>query len=122
MASQMLGLRCVLPPSTRRLTPMSCMIYCPGTAEDNQDVNDTMILLQEMRKKRDIEEKKHKAQMQAKFAAAKAIEDEERAKVLAVIEARRKIEQAEKEKKKDQDFKESQARMATEMTFNFSWG
>ena len=101
---------------------MSCMIYCPGTAEDNQDVNDTMILLQEMRKKRDIEEKKHKAQMQAKFAAAKAIEDEERAKVLAVIEARRKIEQAEKEKKKDQDFKESQARMATEMTFNFSWG
>lgn len=45
---------------------------------------------------RDIEEAKRKAAMRATFAAAKAIQDIARAKDLAVIEARRKIEQAEK--------------------------
>ena len=60
--------------------------------------------------------------MAAKYAKEQQAEQEIIAKELAVIEARRKIENAEKEKKKEEAVIESQARMAKELKFDFSWG
>ena len=54
----------------------------------------------------------HKAKLAQKFADEKAKEQEIIAKELAVIEARRKIENAAKERAKEEAVKESQASLA----------
>ena len=48
--------------------------------------------------------------------------NEAQAKVLAVIEADKRIEAAEKKKEQEKVVEESMKRMETDMTFNFSWG
>ena len=54
--------------------------------------------------------------------AQKAAEQAEQDKVMAVIEARRKLENAEKQAIKDAAVAEAQERMATELVFDFTFG
>ena len=88
----------------------------------NEDVEDTMKYLKEMRAKRAVEEEKRKAELRAAAAAEKKIRMEEEAKVMAVIIADKELEYKEKMKEQEQVMKESMARMEEEMTFSFSWG
>jgi hypothetical protein len=74
------------------------------------------------RAKREKEEEARKAKLRAAHAAKQKLEDEANAKELAIIRAEQAIERKKKEEQKDKDVAEAKARMATELTFDFSFG
>jgi len=100
--------------------------YDPDAYEEedlvNDDVQDTMAMLMKMRAKRDEEEQKNKAALRAKFAEEKRIQQEALDKELAIIAAKKAIEDAAKEVKKEAAVKEALARMETELSFDFTFG
>jgi len=83
---------------------------------------DMMSQLEKGRAQREVEEKKRREELAAQYKREQQVIDDERNKELAIIEARRKLEEAAKNKEKDAAVKEAQTRMATELSFDFSWG
>jgi len=82
-------------------------------------------MLNKNRAQRDEEEKARKAALAAEWKAEQDKIKEERDKELAIIAARKKLDDEEKQRKRDEVVKESQARMEKELDFsefNFNFG
>lgn len=74
------------------------------------------------RAKREQEELERKESLRKQYEEQKRKEQEERDKELAIIAAQQKLEREKAEAQKEKDVAEARARMATELTFDFSFG
>lgn len=111
--------------------PVQEVVEEEESEEEEEDVDpaslggldsDFMKTMAANRAKREKEEEERKAKLRAQHAAKQKIQDEVNAKELAIIRAEQAIEKKKKEEQKDKDVAEAKARMATELTFDFSFG